>query len=756
MATTTSYLAPFATAATQPGTALRDGQQAETNRLLADLAPHIMRPRMLQAAAAASASVIGSRDKSNSAMSMILGRPKASLGVPNPIRSLVRLGNMVKNGPITSTDLRLAEASEQILLSAALGGDLEDEPTGVASEVSFLRGFEATQPSALDGRARRRKARGRDAPHLGLIAGNSSSQGLLTDGRNGAENPLPQDMPNGRDARKVRRAQTRKRDLPLTPEELQQQLDEIVLDKDNLQVRRVRPHDPKLVFSSYWKSLTFLSFAQTLLNSDVEEVANKIAELEKVRKSLQRRLVGLKEEELELADEQKLLTETLALHRFHEPVPGRGLLTEAESNPSVTHRFGRRVQAPLFLPSEHDDLPKGVAFMTLFGHTAPVTALDFSEPYDTLISAAADDTVRVWDLTRGEEVGRLRGHTGSAKCLQVEDELCVSGGGDATLRVWDLRRVEEHEMQLELAANGYVGQSCDAEKDAAGPSRMEAASNSQIGVGETQEDMSRDPTDPCLMTLEGHSNAITALYMDDTCLVSGGSDKTLRQWDLNTGQCVLTMDILWAINNPSSLQSLGAGDQTRGTDRISSPRSNSTLPPLASTFDKQLLSGNFSYPTPPLADGSWDLYQDFVGGIQFWGYALASGSADGAVRMWDMRTGQAHRTLLGHGAPVTTLQFDETHIVSGSLDRTIKIWDLRTGSVCDTIRFDYPVSSLQFDSRKIVAAAGDNALQIFNRISMETSTLTLNGHSAPVEQIRYMDSYGASGARDSRIKIWSL
>lgn len=121
---------------------------------------------------------------------------------------------------------------------------------------------------------------------------------------------------------------------------------------------------------------------------------------------------------------------------------------------------------------------------------------------------------------------------------------------------------------------------------------------------------------------------------------------------------------------------------------------------------------DFSVPTPSYADGSWDLYSDFVGGLQFWGYALASGSADGCVRMWDMRTGQAHRTLVGHAAPVTSLQFDEYHLVSGSLDKTIRVWDLRTGSISDTLRFDGPVTALQFDTRKIVAAAGDNGVKV--------------------------------------------
>lgn len=100
----------------------------------------------------------------------------------------------------------------------------------------------------------------------------------------------------------------------------------------------------------------------------------------------------------------------------------------------------RRKKGPAFLPSEHDDLPSGVAFMvcpfppflvkkmetssasvlflsfflkTLTNHTAPITALDFSEPYGTLVSAAADDSLRVWDLCSGEESGRLRGHRGN-------------------------------------------------------------------------------------------------------------------------------------------------------------------------------------------------------------------------------------------------------------------------------------------------------------------------------------------------------
>ena len=90
----------------------------------------------------------------------------------------------------------------------------------------------------------------------------------------------------------------------------------------------------------------------------------------------------------------------------------------------------------------------------------------------------------------------------------------------------------------------------------------------------------------------------------------------MRQWDLTTGQCVMTMDILWAISHPPSA--------VPGT-----AIPNHLFPGAAAA------AGTFAVPTPLYADGTWELYQDFVGALQFWGYALVSGSGDGAVRMWD-------------------------------------------------------------------------------------------------------------------------
>lgn len=142
--------------------------------------------------------------------------------------------------------------------------------------------------------------------------------------------------------------------------------------------------------------------------------------------------------------------------------------------------------------------------------------------------------------------------------------------------------------------------------------------------------------------------------------VTGSSDKTLRQWDVSTGQCVLVMDILWAIANPPDAPSPVASSsrKPRLAHRSSTSFGQMTyediLPSspsgtISNMSGAALLSAatgqGFAIPTPPYADGSWEMYQDFVGGVQFWGYALASGSGDGGVRMWDS---ELARTLSGH------------------------------------------------------------------------------------------------------------
>ena len=271
------------------------------------------------------------------------------------------------------------------------------------------------------------------------------------------------------------------------------------------------------------------------------------------------------------------------------------------------------------MPILHEHFEPGTMIRSMRAHHDNITAVDFDAPFGLMVSAAMDDSVRVWDLNAGRCIGVLEGHTASVRTLQVEDNILATGSMDATIRLWDLSRAHYDPQGSQFGKE-------EDDEDA-------------IAFG-NPDDQPVDPpagsmSDCPLFTLQAHLDEITALHFRDNVLVSGSADKTLRQWDLEKGRCVQTLDVMWAAAQASALSaSDGAWRQT----------------------------------TRPA-----DMAADFVGALQVFESALACGTADGMVRLWDLRSGQVSRSLVGHTGPVTCLQFDDVHLVTGSLDRSIRV-----------------------------------------------------------------------------------
>ena len=238
-----------------------------------------------------------------------------------------------------------------------------------------------------------------------------------------------------------------------------------------------------------------------------------------------------------------------------------------------------------------------------------------------MVTSALDDSVRVWDLNAGRCMGLLEGHTASVRTLQVEDNIVATGSMDATIRLWDLSKTRYE------ARDNRINKDGDQEED-------------PLAFGEEEDQPFDPPTgtmrDCPLFTLEAHVEEVTALHFRGDTLISGSADKTLRQWDLEKGRCVQTLDVMWAAAQASATMGSSEG-AWRQTGKVADTSAN------------------------------------FVGAVQVFDAALACGTADGMVRLWDLRSGQVHRSLVGHTGPVTCLQFDDMHLVTGSSDRSIRV-----------------------------------------------------------------------------------
>ena len=453
------------------------------------------------------------------------------------------------------------------------------------------------------------------------------------------------------------------------------------------------------------RKLEMMGIRKTMCASEIREIDDKIANLNTMRKVTLERLADLEQEEHELEQEigdvaekieeaQEAVDDEEALARA-SPTLGAAMddavedpedredrdtaagfmsesiyekLPQAKDSPSPRSkrkRMNRRISMPVL----HEHMESGTRIREVQAHTDIITALDFDAPFGTMVTAALDDTVRVWDLNAGRCMGLLEGHLSSVRCLQVEESLVATGSMDASIRLWDLSQADYNPQQAVNQSSSINGKAPIPDKGEGGDAADEASTATGEDVftpkSEKEGEVQHPPephgdamADCALFTLQAHVAEITALHFHGSKLVSGSADKTLRQWDLEKGRCVQTLDVLWAAAQASTTTNITSSNDIAN-------------------------EGGWWRPTGgrmPSAEA------DFVGALQVFDAALACGTADGMVRLWDLRSGMVHRSLVGHTGPVTALQFDDVYLVTGSRDRSIRVsLHLPTNSLADKI-----------------------------------------------------------------------
>jgi translation initiation factor 3 subunit I len=80
--------------------------------------------------------------------------------------------------------------------------------------------------------------------------------------------------------------------------------------------------------------------------------------------------------------------------------------------------------------------------IVLHGHERSLTTIKFNGEGDLLFSASKDHVPCVWFTHNGERLGTYNGHQGAVWTLdpQYDSKLLLTGAADNTAKIWDVER----------------------------------------------------------------------------------------------------------------------------------------------------------------------------------------------------------------------------------------------------------------------------------------------------------------------------
>lgn len=133
-----------------------------------------------------------------------------------------------------------------------------------------------------------------------------------------------------------------------------------------------------------------------------------------------------------------------------------------------------------------------------------ISDLSWSNDSKFLASASDDRTVCIWDVTTGELLKTLRGHSNYVFCVKFnkQSNLLCSGSYDESIRLWDVKGRYHYIARLSVLEGR------------------------------------------CIRPIPAHSDPISSVDFsrDGTLIVSSSYDGLIRIWDTATGSCLQTLD----------------------------------------------------------------------------------------------------------------------------------------------------------------------------------------------------------------------
>jgi WD40 repeat protein len=392
------------------------------------------------------------------------------------------------------------------------------------------------------------------------------------------------------------------------------------------------------------------------------------------------------------------------------------------------------------------DLRTGQQIKLLEGHEATITQAVFRSDGKQIVSAALDQTVRIWDLEKGsvaltlhEEAAvlcatfspdGLRIASGSAdhtvklwhpsgnaiktlnwgkrrinNVVYSPDGRHLAGCFDGGVAIWDALRGEPEQTFIIGSAYrwGRVAWSPDGKRIAVG--RKVWILGKEAAVREIEL-----PSNNSYTTASGVG---TVFSCDGKLLAAVSGGELVEVWDMTTGQClgerprkVSHRALCVAFGADSKRLAIGSGGETSFLPivQIWDP----TKDQVSLRLEGYILSAYFLAFSP---NCKWIA----VAGGHNW-YRNSSGP--GQVQVWDTTTEKQVYNLRGHSGSVWSLAFspDGNRLASAST-KEIKIWDMQTGQeVCTLHGNKGSVYGVSFspDGRRLATSSEDGTVKIWD------------------------------------------
>ena len=304
---------------------------------------------------------------------------------------------------------------------------------------------------------------------------------------------------------------------------------------------------------------------------------------------------------------------------------------------------------------------------TIAGHQGPVASLAFDPDSRWLASAGRDAAIHVWSVPEGRPIANLVGNVKPVTSIAIRagvERWLASASVDGSIRLWNLADLaasdaREAAVVMEPGAGSISGIRFTSD----GASLLAACADGTLRMWDLRKLIADPKTTSRLLT--GHKGPLTCLATQAGVAVTGSADRSVRVWDLESGE---STDV-WESGTAPNLVAIPDGASTEFLWGTIESFGITYVNLVAGTKEP---AGNLH--VTPVRDGCFDRRGRFL-----------TGSSDGTMKLWarsrfGLRSDReiaVAAELNGPGGPVRAVAIDDANrwAAAGHDDGRVVLWE---------------------------------------------------------------------------------